>query len=188
MSLATTTIGELNPGAPLQGSDLFVIERVGGANFKMTADEVSTFIGGGGGEVNLGANVGSGTGLVFRDKTGVTLNFKSLIQGANITLTNNANDIEIEASGGGASPTTTQGDLIARNLSVDDRVPIGSPGQVLTVTTVPDTLIAWADIPTTLQFVNQRAARDREFGSGGLLKDSYTLHKLRIDKTICFSK
>ena len=55
--------------------------------------------GGGGGEVNTGANVGSGTGLIFRDKTGVTLNLKSLLQGANVTITNNANDITIAATG-----------------------------------------------------------------------------------------
>lgn len=30
------------------------------------------------GEVNTGANVGAGQGLVFRDKTGVTLNFRNL--------------------------------------------------------------------------------------------------------------
>ena len=49
MALATTTIGELNPGGPLQGTDEFVIERVGGNNFRITADEVATFVGGGGG-------------------------------------------------------------------------------------------------------------------------------------------
>ncbi|MHA2163346.1 MAG: hypothetical protein ACXABF_13075, partial [Candidatus Thorarchaeota archaeon] len=54
-----------------------------------------------GGETNLGANVGSGQGNVFRDKTGVTLNFKTLLQGSNITITDNADDITIAASGGG---------------------------------------------------------------------------------------
>ena len=53
------------------------------------------FVAAPGGETNLGANVGAGTGLVFRDKTGVTLNFKSLLQGTNMTITNNANDITI---------------------------------------------------------------------------------------------
>ena len=41
------------------------------------------------GEDNTGANVGAGTGLVFRDKLGVTLNFKSLIGGTNVTITDN---------------------------------------------------------------------------------------------------
>lgn len=53
-----------------------------------------------GGEVNLAANVGTGDG-VFRDKTGVTLNLKTLKAGANITLTPSADEILIAASGGG---------------------------------------------------------------------------------------
>lgn len=38
----------------------------------------SAITGGGGGEVNTGANVGAGTGLIFRDKTGTTLNFRTV--------------------------------------------------------------------------------------------------------------
>jgi len=63
--------------------------------------------GGGGGEDNTGANVGSGTGLVFRDKTGVIINFKTLLQGSNITLTDNADDITIAATGGGEVNTSS---------------------------------------------------------------------------------
>jgi len=59
----------------------------------------------GGGEINEMANVGLGTGLIFRDKTGVTFNLKSLLQGAGITLTNNADDIEIAAAGGVSAPS-----------------------------------------------------------------------------------
>jgi len=53
------------------------------------------FVAQAGGEANTGANVGAGTGLVFRDKVGVALNFKSLLQGSNMTVTDNANDITI---------------------------------------------------------------------------------------------
>ncbi len=59
---------------------------------------------GGGGEANDGANVGAGAGLVYRDKTLTTLNFKSLAQGSGITITNNADDITIAATGGGGIP------------------------------------------------------------------------------------
>ena len=45
--------------------------------------------------VEDGANVGSGTGLIFRDKIGLILNFKSLLQSTLITITNNADDISI---------------------------------------------------------------------------------------------
>jgi hypothetical protein len=56
--------------------------------------------GSGGGEVNLVANVGAGTGLVFRDKTTATLNFKSLIGGTNVTVTDGTDDITISADSG----------------------------------------------------------------------------------------
>jgi hypothetical protein len=55
-----------------------------------------------GGEANTGSNVGTGDG-VFKQKTGVDLEFKTLIGGTNVTITNNANDLTIDASGG-ASP------------------------------------------------------------------------------------
>lgn len=56
---------------------------------------------GGGGEANVGANVGAGTGLSYRDKTAETLNFRSLIGGADISVTNNADDITIAYTGSG---------------------------------------------------------------------------------------
>jgi len=46
-------------------------------------------------ELSTGANVGTGTGQVFRDKTANTINFKTLTPGAGITITNNADDIVI---------------------------------------------------------------------------------------------
>jgi len=50
----------------------------------------------GGGDIGTAANVGTGTGLIFRDEMPVgTLNFKSLKQGAGIAITNGADDITI---------------------------------------------------------------------------------------------
>lgn len=57
------------------------------------------------GEANTGINLGSGEGQVFKQKTGVSLAFRTLKQGAGVTLTQSQNEILIEAavSGGGTS-------------------------------------------------------------------------------------
>jgi len=53
-----------------------------------------------GGEVNDGANLGTGQGI-FASKSGVDLQFKSLRAGANITLSASGTEITINSSGGG---------------------------------------------------------------------------------------
>jgi hypothetical protein len=52
---------------------------------------------GGGGEVNTASNVGGGAG-VFKQKTGVDLEFKSLTAGSGITITPSTDEIEIAAN------------------------------------------------------------------------------------------
>jgi len=75
------------------------LSDVGGMGVK-GLESVST-----GGEVNTGFNVGSGVGLIFRDKTGLLINFKSLIAGSGMTINNNPDDIELIASGAGEANT-----------------------------------------------------------------------------------
>jgi len=75
--------------------------------------------GGGGGEANTGANVGTGDG-VFKDKSGVTLNFKSLVAGSGITLTPSANEIEIEATAGGVTENVEQITLDAGHIAAKE--------------------------------------------------------------------
>jgi hypothetical protein len=51
------------------------------------------------GESTTVVNVGTGTGLVYKSMTGAQINLKSIKQGTGITVTNNADDITITASG-----------------------------------------------------------------------------------------
>lgn len=76
---------------------------------------------GDGGEVNTASNVGTGTGTIYRSKTGVNLDLKTLKAGANVTITNNPNDVTIAASGG--SPAGSTGQLQTNNAGA-----LGAPG------------------------------------------------------------
>lgn len=69
----------------------------------ITLDE---YAGGGAGEANTGANLGTGEGL-YAGKTGTTLNFKSLVAGSNITLTPSGNSVTIAAAGGSSGEANT---------------------------------------------------------------------------------
>jgi hypothetical protein len=61
-----------------------------------------------------GANVGAGTGLIFKNKTGITLNFKSLIASNHIVITNNTSDITLATDAANANTPST---IVARDGS-----------------------------------------------------------------------
>jgi hypothetical protein len=64
-----------------------------------TASEAWSVVGGSGGsgEINTASNLGAGTGL-FSQKVGVDLRFKSLAQGANISITSDSTTVTIAAT------------------------------------------------------------------------------------------
>lgn len=78
---------------------------VAGTNITLNYNDVANTLtiaasGGGAGEANTASNLGAGTG-VFAQKSGVDLQFKSLVAGTNVTLSSDANTVTINSSGGG---------------------------------------------------------------------------------------
>jgi hypothetical protein len=85
------------------GLNLEFRKLVAGANTTITENANEIVIastGGGSGEVNTASNVGGGQ-ILFKQKTGVNLEFKTLVAGTNITLTPGVDTITISAAGGG---------------------------------------------------------------------------------------
>ena len=52
-----------------------------------------------GGEANDGANTGAGDAGIYKDKTGITLNFKDLVGGTNCNITSQTDTVTINATG-----------------------------------------------------------------------------------------
>jgi hypothetical protein len=65
-------------------------------------------------DTTLAANVGTGTGLIFRDKTGTVINLRSLIAGNDIIITNNTDDITIDTN---ATSANTANAIVERDAS-----------------------------------------------------------------------
>jgi hypothetical protein len=84
--------------------------------------------GGGGGEANTASNVGNGAG-VFRQKTGVNLEFRSLVAGTGVSLTQGANTIIINANPGGLSSTDDLAEGATNKYYTEARVSANSSVQ-----------------------------------------------------------
>jgi hypothetical protein len=83
------------------GVDLQFRRIVGGTNITVneTADSITiNASGGASGEANTGSNLGATGAQVFSGKVGVDLQFRRLVAGPNVVLTENTNDVTIEAN------------------------------------------------------------------------------------------
>lgn len=80
-------------------------------------------------EINTGTNVGTGTGKIFRGKSGETLDFKSVEVDGDLAIANNANDVTISSNYSLTSNQLVVGDT-ATNLKT---LANGSTGSILKV-------------------------------------------------------
>ena len=86
------------------GVDLAFKSLIAGSGVTLTpgTNDITIAATGGSGEVNTASNVGGGNGI-FKQKTGVDLELKTLVAGSNVTITPGASTITIAATGGGSS-------------------------------------------------------------------------------------
>ena len=139
-------------GVPTGGTTGQVLQKQSGTNYDtiwVTAGTGSgTVTGGSGGTtgltltgtttLTLGGTLNEGSGGTGLDASGATdgqvligngsgFTLATLTQGTGVTITNGAGMITISATGGGASPLTTKGDIYCFSAA-DDRLPVGTDG------------------------------------------------------------
>jgi hypothetical protein len=121
LNLGIAGAGKAEIFAGKNGSNLQFKRLTEGANISITQDGQEIIISAAStGEVNVGNNLGTGRSI-YRDKAGAVLNFRTLEAGSNVTLTENANSILIDASSDITGGTNVGASGIAVFSGVVDR-------------------------------------------------------------------
>jgi len=135
-------IGDITNAANLGGQQELFINKAGGVlNFRTLEGLGATTVSTVGdviqintpastGEANDLVNVGTGEGLIRRDKTGVNINVKTIKAGSNITVVNNPDDITI---------STTAQNNTGTNIGTAAQVYAGMSGNQLQFRTIEGT-------------------------------------------------
>ena len=127
---------------PKVGVDLPFKSLKAGTGVTLTPSATEILIdatGGGGGEINTSSNAGAGEGTLALPKVGADLPFKSLKQGTNITITNNAAEVQFDVPRSGEDNTNSnagagEGTLVLTKVGVDTPIKSLKAGTNITIT------------------------------------------------------
>jgi hypothetical protein len=121
----------------------------------------ASMVPGASGEANTASNLGAAqTADVFKAKVGVDLQFRRILQGANMTITENADSITFASTGGGGG------------LGSEFKVELGAGASIA------DKVAAATSIPGGWTIIeSQNAAVDAELQSGGTTDDVVFIHE-----------
>lgn len=133
-TVTITSTGEANTASNLgtgsflfaakSGTDLQFKSLVAGTGVTLTSNSTSVTINAPGtGEANTASNLGAGT-AIFASKVGVDLQFKTLVAGSGVTISNTGTTVTISSTGGGGGGTTDHAALI--NRDANDQHPISA--------------------------------------------------------------
>jgi hypothetical protein len=137
----STLFGEKNTASNVGGETGLFKQKTGvdlefrtlsaGTNIQIfSGDNVVTISGpAGSGEANTGSNLGGGN-PVFKQKTGVDLEFRTLVAGTNVTITSGATELTINASGGGGGGTS--------RITGATQTTTATPGEIDVIDTLVD--------------------------------------------------
>lgn len=143
--------------------------------------------------------VGNPDTILGVNHAGLALEYKTLVAGANITITHAPGSVTI-ATSGSSSPLTTKGDLYGFS-TVNARVPVGANGSLLTADSTQSLGLNWSPVngTATNKFLteansvlawNQIAAGDvptlnqNTTGSAGTLSPGRTINGVAFDGSI----
>lgn len=128
---------------------------------KAALQALETAVESAGGETNTASNVGTGEGGVYKQKTGADIELRTIKAGSNITVTQNADDITIDATDTGEANTAsnvgtgegiykqkTGADLELKTLVAGANITITNNANDLTIAASGGSSFAWYDMPT----------------------------------------
>ncbi len=108
-----------------------------------------------------GANIGAGTGQVYQSKTGLTLNFRTLLDGVYTVITTNTDDITIDTNATSANTPSTS---VARDAS--GNFSAGTITAALTGSASNNVLKAGDSMTGTLNMLTQNEVRFQDAADG----------------------